>query len=153
MNRILPRDMKDYLAPAKISVNSQDYEPKKAFEASVVSSVGYTSGGDPNKDCPECKIVLDDGKDNPDCYAKRVAYNAEKGIKEKYMVKFGIDGFMFDPWGPFSEGSQNRHARLHGQATWKFREVSKKVFEFYITFLQTRNRAWKINAEREISNG
>lgn len=151
--RTLPRDMKDFLAPAKKSENIDGYEPKKAFQESTISSVGYTLGGDPNKKCPECTITLDDGKDNPDCYAKRIAYNGEKGVVEKYFVKFGIDGFMFDPWGPFSEGSQSKFARLHGRPTWNFREVNKKVFEYYITFLQTRNKAWKVNAEREVTNG
>lgn len=149
----VPRNMKDYLAPSKQSTAAETYEPKKAFTETPISEVGYTAGANPNLPCPECAVKLEDGKDNQDCYAKRVAYNGENGVVEKFFIKFGVDGFSFDPWGPFSEGSAHKYARIHGKPAWNFREVNKKAFEFYKTFLQTRNKAWKNNAEREVVNG
>lgn len=149
----IPKNMKDYLAPSKKSVADETYNPRKSFQETPVSTVGYTAGTNPTLTLPECQVLLDDGKDNPDCHAKRVAYNGENGIVEKYFIKFGLDGFSFDPWGPFTEGSANKYARINGRPAWNFREVNKRAFEFYKTYLQTRNKAWKNNAEREVTNG
>ena len=147
----LPKKMEQYLAPARKT--EAKFNPTKTFEQSPVSEVGYTSGGNPSDPCPQCDVRQADGNDNYSCYAKRVAFDGENGIVEKYFIKFGIDGFTFDPWGGFSEGSANKYAKLHGRPSWVFKEVNKRAFEFYKSFLQTRNKAWKNNAEREITNG
>jgi len=38
-----------------------------------------------------------------------------------------------------------------GKKAWDFKQVNAKVFEMYLTFLRTKNRAWLTNAERELN--
>lgn len=148
--KVLPKDVNSYLAPCK-NIKEHKFEPDATFNDKPVSELGFTSGGDPEVPCPICETILEDGSENPNCFAKRISFNSEDGIKEKYFVKVGLNGFMFDPWG-VNEGHQNKYAKLHGKPAWSFAEVNSRSFEFYKTFLQTRNRAWKNNAEREIKN-
>jgi hypothetical protein len=146
----LPNDVSKYIAPAK---KNKEVDIQQAFNNDEpLTEVGFTLGGNPEVNCPKCPTKLEDGSDNPNCFAKKVKFSTTVGVIEKYFIKTGLDGFMFDPWGPRSEGLQDRYARLQGKPIWTFSEVNKRAFEFYKTFLQTRNRAWKINAEREVNN-
>lgn len=142
----LPVDIDSFIMPAKEDVkvySAADALKNKVHEP--VNTVGYTS-----KDgYRECNHEIKEGVENPDCYAKKVTYEDNR---EKYFVKIGNSGFMYDPWSPYSEGSEHAHARMYGRSAWRFNEVNKKCFDLYVKFLQTKNRAWKINAERELTN-
>ena len=86
--------------------------------------------------------------DSPKCYAKKITIQSEGGIKEKFYVKYDDKGFMYDPWGLYTEGKEGR--KLYGdEPTWSFVKITKKSFYYYIDYLRTRNKAWLHNAERE----
>ena len=141
----LPEDQASFLAPTRKS--NQPFTPKKSFDDFPAASVGFTSGGRADESCPTCDIN-DDA-----CYAKKLVFSDNSGLIEKYFVKFNSQGHMFDPWGPMMEGTQSKFDKWHGKPQWEFLEINKRAFEFYKTFLQTRNKAWKQNAEREVNNG
>ena len=115
---------------------------------------GYTASSSPTRDKaghytftePET-IDVSDKK----CYAKKKLIKKNDGSeKYKYYIKIGVDGFVFNPWGMFDEGTEGNYARSRGRAKWSFSEVNKKCFDFYVRFLQSRNKAWLSNAEREV---
>lgn len=137
---MIKADPSTFLAPAR---KKTEVELPEQSEAAEVETVGYTSSANPNLPCPTCKVESDE------CYAKKVVL----ANRTKYYVKIGTSGYMYDPWNSFNEGMQNRAARLHGKKAWEFREVSEASFEFYIKFLRTRNKTYKLHAERNLSNG
>lgn len=116
--------------------------------------VGYTSSSSPERDSAGHYIF-----DNPEiidssdkkCYAKKKLIKKNDGSENyKYYIKTGVEGFVFNPWGMFDEGTEGNYARNRGRSKWSFSEVNKKCFDFYIRFLQSRNKAWLSNAEREV---
>lgn len=70
--------------------------------------------------------------------------------KVKYWIKIGAHGRIYNPIGLFSEGRANKHIARSGKEEWQFRQVNKKVFDMYVSFLKTKNLAWLHNAERQI---
>lgn len=71
------------------------------------------------------------------------------GDKTKFFAKIGRHGKLYNPIGMYSEGTSAKHVKHAGRPEWVFREVTKKVFDYYIQFLKTKNAAWLNNAERE----
>jgi len=67
----------------------------------------------------------------------------------KYFVKRNSRGRFLNPMGMFSEMRHAKEMHSAGTAEWTYREVNKKVFVLYLTFLKTKNQAWLLNAERE----
>jgi hypothetical protein len=90
--------------------------------------------------------------DNPDCLAKRVTVKGPDGevLRYKFYVKVGISGYVYDPWGTFSEGSHSRFARTHGKPAWDWSEISDSAFAYYLKYLQTRNKTWYAHVDREL---
>ena len=80
-----------------------------------------------------------------DTYAKSIIDEN----KNKFFVKRGRYGKLFNPIGIYSEGTAGKQMRHAGRPEWQFKEASQKTFDFYIRFLKTRNSAWLHNAERE----
>ncbi len=126
--------------------------PTKAY-GDIEETVGYTVSPTPSKnadghyDFSNAQTISETDKN---CFAKKVSIKKSKDeTKHKYYAKVGIEGFMFNPWGPFSEGTQGDYAKGHGKSAWSFKEVTEKCFNFYIKFLQSKNQAWLKNAERE----
>ena len=106
---------------------------------SIESIVGYTAGQE---------IDVNNSK----CYAKKIIIQSESGTREKFYVKYDDKGFMYDPWGLYTEGVEER--RLYGdKPAWVFRKTTKKSFYYYLDYLKTRNKAWLRNAEREATSG
>ena len=64
-----------------------------------------------------------------------------------------MNGFIYDPWGIYSEGTQHKEARHAGKMAWSFRKVNKKCFNMYLTYLESKNKSFLNNAEREARNG
>lgn len=89
---------------------------------------------------------------NSDCLAKRVTITGPDNefLRYKFFVKVGVDGYVFDPWGVFSEGTQSRFARVHGRPAWDWSEVSDNAFSYYLKYLQTRNKTWYTHVDREL---
>ena len=116
--------------------------------------VGFTTGTSSNPDYPP---VID--VDSNDCYAKKVDFfirenDSEHRIKKSsYYLKFGINGFIYDPWGLYSEGTQHKKANHAGKMAWSFRKVNKKCFSHYLLYLSSKNKSYLNNAEREARNG
>lgn len=87
-----------------------------------------------------------------DCFCK-VMVETPGGSDVKivnYFIKTGLNGFMFDPWGMYSEGCQAKEAKHMGRAAWNFSRVDEKCFQYYLKFLQSQNKAWLLQAERAI---
>lgn len=88
---------------------------------------------------------------NKNCYAKKtILKTGDNKTRNKYFVKVGVDGYIFNPWGMYSEGTQGRYEKGYGKSKWSFSEVSEQCFNFYIKFLQSRSKSWLTHANREI---
>ena len=72
------------------------------------------------------------------------------GNSIKYFVKRGKFGKLFNPIGLYSEGTARKYNNHAGKPEWTLQQTNKKVFDFYINFLKTKNPAWIINADREV---
>lgn len=83
---------------------------------------------------------------SPDLLAKTTL----AGDKKTYWVKVGEHGRVYNPIGMYSEGKHNKFTNRSGKNEFEFRKVNKKVFDFYVNFLRTKNLAWLHNAEREM---
>tara|TARA_Y100001963_G_scaffold160221_1_gene269143 strand:+ start:3905 stop:4294 length:390 start_codon:yes stop_codon:yes gene_type:complete len=79
-------------------------------------------------------------------YAKVIRVNG----KATYYVKQNKYGRLYNPSGMYSEGNESKQLRHAGRPNWVFRDVNKKVFDYYLKFLETKNEAWLNNAEREL---
>lgn len=96
---------------------------------------------------------LDDNKnprvdlENDKVYAKKVILDSN----QKYYIKVGTYGKIYNPIGLFSEGTASKFLSKIGKKAWEFKEVNSKVFDMYVNFLRTKNIAWLNNAERELS--
>tara|TARA_R110002020_G_C16157627_1_gene763130 strand:- start:625 stop:1014 length:390 start_codon:yes stop_codon:yes gene_type:complete len=79
-------------------------------------------------------------------YAKVIRVNG----RATYYVKQNKYGRLYNPSGMYSEGNESKQLRHAGRPNWVFRDVNKKVFDYYLKFLETKNEAWLNNAEREL---
>ena len=92
-------------------------------------------------------VLLEEvGENDPSAYAKTVRINGKK----IYYVKQDKYGKLYNPRGMYSEGNESKELRHAGRPNWIFRDVEKKVFDYYLKFLKTKNEAWLTNAEREL---
>ena len=90
-----------------------------------------------------------DKTEEKECYAKSQKYTNQQGLERlSYYIKSGRDGSLFNPWGMYTEGTESKS--FGSESYWKFKAVSKKCFDFYLRFLESRNKSWILNAEREI---
>ena len=71
--------------------------------------------------------------------------------KNRFYIKIGMYGKIYNPMGLYSEGKANKFLAKIGKNAWEFTEVNKTVFDMYINFLRTKNQAWLNNAERELN--
>jgi hypothetical protein len=79
-----------------------------------------------------------------------VAKSISKDNKDRFLIKIGTYGKIFNPIGLFSEGNNQKFISKIGKKQFEFKEVNKKVFDMYVRFLTTKNLAWLNNAEREM---
>jgi hypothetical protein len=73
-----------------------------------------------------------------------------KAISSKYFIKIGLDNRVYNPIGLFSEGRPNKVLSKIGKNEFNFKRVNAKVFDWYLSFLRTKNIAWLNNANREL---
>jgi hypothetical protein len=95
-----------------------------------------------------------DSEGRPNCKtesAKVVAKLITGDSGNKYYIKIGTYGKIFNPIGMFSEGQNNKFLSKIGRKEWQFKEVNQKIFDFYMNFLSSKNIAWLNNAEREMA--
>jgi len=123
-------------------INESTSESIHDSSGDIGSVIGYTAGG------ADQAVDINSSK----CYAKKVTIELEGGIKDKFYIKYDDKGFMYDPWGLYTEGAEDK--KLYGdKPTWAFRRTGKKSFYYYLDYLRTRNKAWLRNAEREATDG
>jgi hypothetical protein len=72
---------------------------------------------------------------------------------EKYYVKYNTSGVdaphLANPDSVFARGNLlTQYISSHGKPLLDYKKVSKEVFDLYVRFLQTKNRAYYRNAER-----
>ena len=138
-----------------ITTATNEEQVENINHAGVVDTVlGYTANSTIPRDSQR-HIIFSGAKpidsEHDECYAKLVLIKqSERDYYTKYFIKVGVDGRIFNPWGMFSEGTQGQFDKILGKPKWDFTEVTEKCFDFYIKFLQSRNKSWLNNAEREI---
>lgn len=82
-----------------------------------------------------------------DTCAKKIS----SGSSVKFFIKTGIYGKIYDPIGLYSEGTSAKFLARAGKKAWDYKQVNNKVFDMYLSFLRTKNKAWLTNAERELN--
>lgn len=95
-----------------------------------------------------------DSDNNPRLNTETSNACAKKVITDqstKYFIKTGLYGKIYDPIGLYSEGTGAKFLARAGKKAWEFKQVNAKVFDMYLTFLRTKNKAWLTNAERELN--
>lgn len=85
-------------------------------------------------------------KDNDKVLAKRTI---RKNGSIKYSIRLGNNGKFYNPVSIYGEEKSNTFLDRICRSNDRFKEVGSKVFELYIEFLNTKNTALLINAERE----
>lgn len=85
--------------------------------------------------------------ENNDTCAKKVTTDSSV----KFFIKTGIYGKIYDPIGLYSEGTSAKFLAKAGKKAWEYKQVNNKVFDMYLSFLRTKNKAWLTNAERELN--
>ena len=78
------------------------------------------------------------------------AKSSSDETRDRYYIKIGRHGKVFNPIGLYSEGTERKQLRHAGRPEWELKKVPKKAFDFYINFLRTKNIAWLRNSEREL---
>ena len=80
--------------------------------------------------------------------AKQHPYIHAIQTPNRFMVKVGQNGRLFNPYGLYSEGMETK--QRVGRPTWKFVTTNQNNFKNYVKFLTTKNEIFLKNAEREI---
>jgi hypothetical protein len=105
--------------------------------------------GDISKETGYTSSMKEIDVNNKDCFCKKVELKTKESVEVKHYIKQGLDGEFFDPWGLFSEGTQDKFERYKGKSFWQFKQVSDSCFHFYSKYLQTRASSWFKHAKRE----
>lgn len=112
-------------------------EEKKFFYYTIIGK--QTAFDDSNN-----PVLADD---TPEVLAKKIVSEE----KTRYFIKIGPYGKIYNPIGMFSEGRSNKFLKRTGKMEWSFKEVNSRVFDFYLSFLRTKNIAHLNIAERELN--
>lgn len=114
-----------------------DKEVEPDSPSKLDESVGYTIDGR--------KINVED----PNCLCKIEMVNTPRGPLPQFFIRISANGFPFDPWG-----MNITQTTRSGKPTWSLRLVTELCFNNYLRFLKTRNKAYFVQADRELrSNG
>jgi len=95
-----------------------------------------------------------DANKNPRCNTETSEVCAKKVTSQavtKFYIKTGVYGKIYNPIGMFSEGTAAKFLARAGKKAWDYKQVNSKVFDMYLSFLKTKNKAWLNNAERELN--
>jgi len=125
-------------------IHDTNGEPDLTIPRTPHREVGYTAG------TMSAGIPKAIDTESIDCYCKETQVNVDGNNLRHFYIKIGISGYLFDPWGMFSEGSEAKEARHLGRDVWNFRPVTKLCYENYLRFLMTRNKAYFTTAQREM---
>jgi hypothetical protein len=67
----------------------------------------------------------------------------------KYLIKIDNNKKLFNPKTDLSDNKRNNLSNQYFSQSSSFKEVSKKAFDYYLTFLRTSNILWLNSAQRE----
>ena len=59
----------------------------------------------------------------------------------RYFIKIGAYGKPLDPMGMYSENQFNKFSTKSGKNLFEFKEVNEKTFNYYTSFLKTKNKS------------
>jgi hypothetical protein len=146
------------MAPAKKSETQAGQSQAVVNELNSTETIGFGIPANGEEYVAASLNILDKNQQtiaNPLCYAKRITLTESDGtfIRDKFYVKVGLGGCVFDPWGTMDEGRQSRFASQHGRKAWDWCEVKQTLFTNYLKYLRTRNRTWYTHVDRELRNG
>lgn len=82
--------------------------------------------------------------------SKTLAKYIHGEIGNRYFIKVGTHGRIYNPMGMYSEGNESKFLAKIGKSEWVFKSVNKDIFDKYVHFLRTKNIAWLNNAERDM---
>lgn len=85
-------------------------------------------------------------EDGANTFAKK--YIRKDGTT-KYVVRLNANGKFYNPVSIYGQEPTKSFLDRVCRSNNKHKEVSQKVFEWYVKFLSTKNPAWLANAERE----
>ena len=88
----------------------------------------------------EKEKILDD--------VKMFAYSIQHGNVITYFCKVDKHGRLYNPIGMNSQNEVRRN-KQRSRDNWQFRKQEKKVFDYYLQFLKTKNPAHLNVAQRE----
>lgn len=142
--RVRPTDIQNAIFPLNIKRKQDIFNPSHKKIRSVVK---FTIFGQHSNIVDITGDPIENGfpetNDDEKCMA-RVDYTNPP----RYYVKVNPQGLLYNPMGILDEGTLNKDLKYKKQ--WQFREVNKKVFNFYLNFLKTKNPLWINNANREL---
>jgi hypothetical protein len=84
--------------------------------------------------------------DSDSVFAKKII---RKDNTIKYIVRLNTSGKFYNPVSIYGQEHPKSFLDRVCRSNNKHKEVSQKVFEWYVKFLSTKNTAWLSNAERE----
>jgi hypothetical protein len=122
-------------------------EPPEERRGTVYTVAGKEDYLEEESGLPCLDVDPEEAKNNPYAHAMKLAGSAGP----RFFVKQGVYGKLFNPLGLFSEGRESQKIRHAGRPEWQLKEVTEKVFNFYVNFLRTKNLSYIHNAERELS--
>ena len=122
-------------------------EPPNSPTATVYTVMGKEDYIEKESGLPCLNVSVDEAESNPYAHAMKIVGTSTR----RFFVKQGLYGKLFNPLGFFSEGKEAQKRRHAGRLEWELKEVTEKVFNFYVNFLRTKNLSYIHNAERELS--
>ncbi len=92
-----------------------------------------------------------DENGNPLSRNEKGAYAKQElhGRTYYYFIKTGNSGHLLNPISGLYNDEEKKFSSTKGKMYFRFQKVSKIVFDYYISFLRTKNAAWLRHAERE----
>jgi len=67
----------------------------------------------------------------------------------RYLIRIDETKKIYNPFSYLPENKSIKLLHAISSDSILFKEVNKKCFDFYLTFLKTSNTSWILNAERE----
>lgn len=73
----------------------------------------------------------------------------KKDNSPRYLIRIDETKKIYNPFSSLPENKSIKLLHSISSDAYLFKEVNKKCFDFYLTFLKTSNTSWILNAERE----
>lgn len=87
-------------------------------------------------------------EDHREAHCKKTTYHDRR---ENYYIKTGPAGQLLNPWSD-NGGKLSADATYGGMDVWRYNKVPAEVFQYYLRFLQTKNKSHYLVAQRLLRN-